>query len=159
MQHSKNWVDGIWSHQFSRSVVSNSLRPHELQHTMASLSITNSWSSLRLTSIEPVMPSSHLILCHVLLLLPSIFPSIRVFSKESVLHISWPRYWSFYLGSVLPMTIQDWFPLNWLGWSPCHPRVSEESSPTLQFKSINSLALGLPYDPILNIHTWLLEKP
>ena len=61
----------------------------------ASLSITNSWSLLKLTSTESVMPSNHLILCHPLLLLPSIFPSIRVFSNESVLHISWPKYWSF----------------------------------------------------------------
>ena len=61
----------------------------------ASLSITNSRSSLRLTSIESVMPSSHLILCHPLLLLPSIFPSIRVFSNESALPIRWPKYWSF----------------------------------------------------------------
>ena len=75
--------------QFSHSVVSDSLR-HQ-----ASLSITNSHSLLKLTSIELVMPSNHLILCHPLLLLPSVFPSIRVFSKESVLHIRWPRYWSF----------------------------------------------------------------
>ena len=61
----------------------------------ASLSITNSWSLLRLTSIESVMPSNHLILCHPLLLLPSFFPSIRVFSSESVLHIRWPEDWSF----------------------------------------------------------------
>ena len=61
----------------------------------ASLSITNSWSLLKLMSIELVMPSSHLILCHPLLLLPSIFPSIRVFSNESVLRIRWPEYWSF----------------------------------------------------------------
>ena len=61
----------------------------------ASLSITNSWSLLKLMSIESVMPSNHLILCHPLLLLLSIFPSIRVFSNESVLHISWPKYWSF----------------------------------------------------------------
>ena len=60
----------------------------------ASLSITISWSSLRLTFIESVMPSSHLILCHPLLLLPSVFPNIRVFSNESVLHIRWPKYWS-----------------------------------------------------------------
>ena len=59
------------------------------------MSITNSWSSLRLTSIKSVMPSSHLILCHPLLLLPSIFPSIRVFSNESALSIRWPKYWSF----------------------------------------------------------------
>ena len=61
----------------------------------ASLSITNSQSSLRLMSIELVMPSNHLILCHPLLLLPSIFPRIRVFSNETVLHIRWPKYWSF----------------------------------------------------------------
>ena len=61
----------------------------------ASLSITNSWSSLKLTSIESVMPFNHLILCCLLLLLPSIFPSIRVFSNETVLHIRWPKYWSF----------------------------------------------------------------
>ena len=60
----------------------------------ASLSITNSWSLPKLLSIELVMPSNHLILCHPLLLLPSIFPSIRVFSHESVLHIRWPKYWS-----------------------------------------------------------------
>ena len=61
----------------------------------ASLSITNSWSLLRLMSIESVMPSNHLILCHPLLLPPSIFPSIRVFSNGSVLRIRWPKYWSF----------------------------------------------------------------
>ena len=61
----------------------------------ASLSITNSWSLLKLMSIQSVIPSNHLILCHPLLLLPSIFPGIRVFSNESVLHIRWSKYWSF----------------------------------------------------------------
>ena len=61
----------------------------------AYLFITNSWYLLKLMSIESVMPSNHFILCHPLLLLPSIFPSIRVFSNESVLHIRWPKYWSF----------------------------------------------------------------
>ena len=79
--------------QFSLSVVSDSLRPHEPQH--ARPPITNSQSSLRLTSIESVIPSSHLILCRPLLLLPSIFPSIWVFSNESVIHIRWPKYWIF----------------------------------------------------------------
>ena len=60
-----------------------------------SLSITNSWSFLKLMSIESVMPSNHLILCHPLLLLPSIFPSVRVFSNESALRIRWPKFWSF----------------------------------------------------------------
>ena len=67
----------------------------------ASLSITNSRSSLRLTSIESVMPSSHLILCRPLLLLPLIPPSIRVFSNESTLHMRWPKYWSFSLSSAI----------------------------------------------------------
>ena len=61
----------------------------------ASLSITNSWSLLKLMSIKSVMPSNHLILCHILLLLPSIFPNSRVFSSESVLCIRWPKHWSF----------------------------------------------------------------
>ena len=61
----------------------------------ASLSITNSWSLLKFMSIKCVMPSNHLILCHPLLLLPSIFPSIRVFTNEPVLHIRWPKYWNF----------------------------------------------------------------
>ena len=87
--------------QVSRSVVSDSLRPHESQHAQTSLSITNSWSSPRLTSIESVMPSSHLILCHPLLLLPPISPSIRVFSNESTLYMRWPKYWSFSF-SIIP---------------------------------------------------------
>ena len=69
--------------------MSDSLRPQ------ASLSIANSWSILKLMSIEWVMPSNHLILCHPLLLLPSVFPSIRVFSNESALCVRWPKYWSF----------------------------------------------------------------
>ena len=79
-----------------------------ISHTcQASLSITSSWSPPKLMSIESVMPSNHLILCRPLLLLPSIFPSIRVFSNESVLHIRWPKYWSFSFTSVLPMNTQD----------------------------------------------------
>ena len=84
----------ISSVQFSHTVVSNSLRPHEAQHARP-LSITNSWSLPKLMSIELVMPSNHLILCRPLLLLPSSFPSIRVFSNESAFCIRWPKYWSF----------------------------------------------------------------
>ena len=73
----------------------------------ASLSITNSWSLLKLVSIESVMPSNHLILCHPLLLPPSTFPSIRVFSSESVLHIRWPVFGVSASTSALPMNIQD----------------------------------------------------
>ena len=78
--------------QFSRSVVSGSLRPHGLQLVRLPCPSTNSRSLLKLMSIESVMPSNHLSLCHPLLLLPSIFPSIRVFSNESVLHIRWPKH-------------------------------------------------------------------
>ena len=84
----------IHSVQFRSLVMSDSLRPHELQHAKASLSITNSRSSLKLMSIESVMPSNHLILCRPLLL-PPIPPSIRVFSNESTLRVRWPEYWSF----------------------------------------------------------------
>ena len=77
--------------QFSHSIVSTPW----IAARQASLSITNSWSLLELMSIESVMPSNHLILCCPLLLLPSIFPSIRVFSNKSALHIRWPKYWSF----------------------------------------------------------------
>ena len=79
--------------QFSHSVMSDSLRPQTA--CRASLSITNSQSLFKLMSIESVMPSNHLILCHPFLLPPSIFPSIRVFSNKSALHIRWPKYWSF----------------------------------------------------------------
>ena len=87
-------INNLVSVQFSRSVLSNSLGPHEIP-TQAFLSITNSQSLPKLMSIESEMPSNHLILCHPLLLLPSIFPSIRVFSSESVFCIRWPKYWSF----------------------------------------------------------------
>ena len=82
----------------------------------ASLSITNSRSSLRLTSIESVMPSSHLILCRPLLLLPPIPPSIRVFSNESTLRTRWPKYWSFSFSIIPSKEHPGWSPLEWTGW-------------------------------------------
>ena len=103
--------------QFSLSAVSDSLQPHGLQHARLSCP-SNSWSLHKRTSIESMMPSNHLILCRPLLLLPSVFPSIRVFSNESVLLIRWPKYWSFsfnispsneYSG-LISFTI-DWFDL------------------------------------------------
>ena len=92
-------------------------------------SITNSQRLLKLMSINSVMPSNHLILCRPLLLTSSIFPSIRVFSKESALHIRWPRYRSF-IFIISPSN-----EYSGLIWSPCSPRDSQESSPTPQFKS------------------------
>ena len=87
------WCAGISSVQFSQSVVSDSATPWTAAR-QASLSITNSWSLLKLMSIESVMPSNHLVLCRPLLLSPSIFPSIRIFSNESALRMRWPKYWS-----------------------------------------------------------------
>ena len=101
--------------RFSHSVVSNSATPWTAAH-QASLSITNSPSLLKLMSMELVMPSNHLILCHPLLLLPSIFPSIRVFSNESVLRITWPKFWSFSF-SISPSNEYSGlisFRINWL---------------------------------------------
>ena len=93
-----------------------------------SLSFTISWSLLKFMSIDLVMPSNHLILCHPLLLLPSIFPSIRVFSSESALHIRWPKYWSFSF-SISPSSKYSGpisFRMDWLDL--CSPRDCQESS-------------------------------
>ena len=121
----------------------------------ASLSLTISWSLLKLMSIESVMPSSQLVLCHLLLFLPSIFPSIRIF----------PVSWLFTSGSqnieasmstsVLPMNIQHWSPLELTCLISCSPRDSQESSPTPQFKTIKSLALSLFNGPTFtSIHDY-----
>ena len=115
----------------------------------ASLSITNSQSSPKFMCIKSVMPSSHLILCHPLLLLPPIPPSIRVFSNKSTLCMRWPKYWSSALASVFPLNTQDWSPLGWTGWISCSPRDPQESSPTPQFKSIKSSVLSCLYSTSL----------
>ena len=121
----------------------------------ASLSTTNSRSLLKLMSIELVMPSNHFILCRPLLLLPSIFLSIRVFSNKSALRISWPKYWSFSF-SISPSSEHPGlisFRVDWL--DPCSPRDSQESSPTPQFKSINSPVLSFLYSPtLISIHDY-----
>ena len=116
----------------------------------ASLSITNSQSSPKLISIELVMPSSHLILCHPLLLLPPLPPSIRVFSNESTLPMRWPKYWSFSFSIIsFQRTPRADLLQNGLVGSPCSPRDSQESSPTPQFKTINSSVLSLLHSPTL----------
>ena len=121
----------------------------------ASLSITSSWRLLALMTIESVMPSNHLILCHSLLLLPSIFPSIRVFSNESVLHIRWPKDWSQLQHQSFQWIFRTYFLEDWLVWSPCSPRDSRESSPTPQFKSISSLVPNFLYGSTLtSIHEY-----
>ena len=143
--------------QFSCSIVSDSLQPHGLQHTrLPCKSITNSWSLLKFMFIKLVMPSNHLILWHPLLPLPSIFPSIRVFSNESVFHIRWPKYQSF---SISPSNeysgLISFRKLVGLVGSPCRTRDSQESSPTPQFKSINSSVLNFLYSLTLtSIHDY-----
>ena len=117
--------------QFSRSVVSDSLRPHESQHSRPP---TNSRSSLRLMSIESVMQTSHLIFCHPILLLPPISPSIRVFSNESTLHMRWPKYWSFSFSIISsnedPGLIS--FRMDWLDLLACKGLSRVFSNTTVQ---------------------------
>ena len=115
----------------------------------ASLSITISQSSLRLTSIESVMPSSHLILCHPLLLLPPIPPSIRLFSNESALCMRWSSTGVSSSASFLPKKPQGWSPSEWIGWISLQPKGLSESFPTSQFKIINSSVLSLLHNPTL----------
>ena len=115
----------------------------------ASRSITNSRSLPKPMSIELVMPSNHLILCHPLLLLPLIFPNMGAFSNESALHIKWPKYWSFSF-NISPSNEHPG-----LVGSPCSPRDSQESSPTPQFKSISSSVLSFLHSPTLtSIHDY-----
>ena len=124
----------------------------------ASLSITNSQSLPKLMSIELVMPSNYLILCHPLLLLPSILPSIRVFSNESALRIRWPKYWSFSF-NISPSNEHPGlisFKTDWLDLLAVQG--TKESSLTPQFKSINSLTLSFLYNPTLIYKTIALTR-
>ena len=122
----------------------------------ASLSITNSQSLLKLMSIESVMPSNHLILYHPLLLPPSVFPSIRVFSNELVFHIKWPKYWSYSISPSNGYSGLISFRMDWLDLLAIQG--TQESSPTPQFKSINSSSLSFLHSPA-HINTWPLRKP
>ena len=119
----------------------------------ASMPITNSWSSLKLTSIKSVMPSNHLILCHSPLLLPSIFPGIRVLSNESALHIRWPKNWTF-IFNISPSNEHPGlisFRMDWLDLLAVQGIL--KSLLQHQFKSINSSVLSFLYGPTLtSIH-------
>ena len=138
--------------QFSYSVVSDSATPWNVAR-QASLSVTNSGSLLKLISIELVMPFTD---SHPPLLLPSIFPSIRVFSRESVFCIRWPKYWSFSF-SISPSNAYSGlisFRIDWLDLLGVQGTLTSLlSSKAPQFKSINSLALSFLYGPPL---VWLL---
>ena len=124
---------------------------HGLQHSRLSWPLLSpSWSLLIFMFTESMTPPNHLILCLPLLLLPSIFPSIRVFSNELALLIRWPKYWSFGF-SISPSNEYSGlisFRVDWFG-SPCSPRDSQQSSQTPQLKSINYSALSFLYSPTL----------
>ena len=145
MLHLQQKINSLPLHQFffSHSVMSDSATPWTAA-LQASLSFTISQNLLKPMSIESVMPSNHLIICLPLLLPLSIFASIRVFSNESVLRIRWLTRWSFSF-SISPSNGYS----GLISGYPCSPRDSQESSPTPQFKSINSLALSFLNSPTL----------
>ena len=145
--------------QSSRSVMSEYTRPPWTTARQASPSITNSQSLLKLISMESVVPSNHLFLCRPLLLLPSIFPSIRVFSNESALHIRWPSIGVLGSTLVLPMNTQDWSPSGWTGWISLQSKGLSRvfSNTTVQKHPFFGAQLSLQSNSY--IHTWLLEKP
>ena len=145
--------------QFSRSVMSDSATPWSAA-CQASLSTTNSQSLLKIMSIKSVMPSSHLILCRPLLLLPSIFPNIRVFSKESALHIRWPKYWNFSF-NISPSNKYSGlvsFRMDWLDQISLQSKGLSRvfSNTTAQKHQLFGAQLSLWLSS--HIHTWLLEK-
>ena len=125
----------------------------------ASLSITNSWSPLKLTSIESVMPFSHLTLCCPLLLLLPIPPSIGVLSNESTLRMRWPKYWSFSFSIFLPKNTQDWSPSEWTGWIFLQSKGLSGvfSNTTVQKHQFFGAQLSTQSNS--HIHTWPQEKP
>ena len=125
----------------------------------ASLSITKSQSLLKLRSIESVMPSNHLILCCPLLLLPSVFPSIRVFSSESLIASGSQSFLALASASVCSINIQDWFPLGWTGWISLQSKgVSRVFSNTAVKKHQFLFSHHLSLKSNSYTHTWLLEK-
>ena len=151
-----------WSSLVSRSVLPNSLQPHEPQHaSQASLSITNSQSLPKPMSIESVMPPNHLIFCSPLPL-PPIPLTIWVFSKESTLCMRWRSVGVSASPSVLPMNTQDWSPLGWTGWISLQSRGLSRvfSNTTVQKHQYFSAQLSSQSN--IHIHIWLiwlLEKP
>ena len=117
------------------------------------MSFTNSQSLLKLMSTESVMPSNHLILCRPLLLLPSVFPSIRVFSNESVLQVRWPKYWSFSFSISPSNEYSELVSFRIDCFNLLAVQGALKSSSTPQFKSINSSALSFLYDPtLISVH-------
>ena len=152
------YVDIVTSSVQSLSHVWLFETPWTVAH-QASLSITNSWSLLKLMYLASGMPSNHLILCHPHLLLPSIFPSIRIFSNESVLHIRWPKYWNFSFSispsnkySGLISFRMDWLDLLAVQWTLKSILQHHSSKASILCAQLSSQSNS-------HMHTWLLEKP
>ena len=124
----------------------------------ASLSITNSWSSLRLMAFESVMPSSHLILCHPLLLLPQIPPSIRVFSNEWTLRMRWPKYWSFSFSIIPSKETPGWSPSEWSGWISLQSKGLSRVFCNTTVQKHQFFGAQPSSQSNSHIHTWLLDK-
>ena len=144
--------------QFSRSVVSDSLRP--MNCNTPGLPVHHQLPEFtRLTSIESVMPSSHLILCHPLLLLPPMPPSIRVFSNESPLRMRWPKYWISALASFLPKNTQGWSPSEWTGWISFQSKGLSRVFSNTTVQKHQFFGAQLSSQSNSHIHTWPLEKP
>ena len=146
----------ILSVQFSSVTQSCPTLCDPMNHSMPGLPVHHQFRSLlKLMSIKSVMPSSHLILCHLLLLLPPISPSIRVFSSESALCIRWSKYWTFNF-NISPSNEHPGlisFRMDWLDLLAIQE--SQESSPIPQFRNINSSALSFLYSPTLtSIHDY-----
>ena len=125
----------------------------------ASLSITNSWSSLKLTSIESVMPSSHLILCRPLLLLPPIPPSIRAFSNGSTLRMRWPKYWSFSFSIIPSKEHPGLISLEWTGWISLQSKGLSRVFSNTTVQKHQFFRAQLSSQSNSHINTWPLEKP
>ena len=150
-------ISNFSSVQFSHSVMSNSWDPMDC--STPGFPVYHQFPELTQTHVrvgDAIQPS-HLLLS--LFLLPSIFPSIRVFSKESVLYIRWPKYWSFNFNISPPMNTQDWSPLGWIGWISLQSKgLSRVFSNTAVQKHL-FFGTQLSSQSNSHIHTWLLEKP
>ena len=155
----------LWNHTLHQFSSLQSLHPVRLFVTpwiaarQASLSITNSRSSLRLMSIDSVMPSSHLILCRPLLLLPPTPPSIRVFSNESTLHMRWPKYWSFSFSIIPSKEIPGLISYEWTGWISLQSKGLSRVFSTTTVQQHQFFRAQLSSQSNSHIHTWPLEKP
>ena len=152
------WHKCFSSGQFTRSVVSDFLRPHELQHAKPPcLSPTPGVHSNM--SSESVLPSSHLILCHPLLLLPPIPPSIRVFSMSQLFTWGGQSIGVSASASVLPVNTQDWSPLGWTGWISLQSKGLSRVFSNITVQKHQFFGAQLSSQSNFYIHTWPLEKP